>query len=288
MSSSSPSAPNPSVPNPPVPKPCAPNPGAPNPFAQGPAWHAGTLVGFDLETTGIDTSTDRIVTAAVVHVGPDGAVQRARVWLVDPGVRIPDPAAAVHGVTTEQARAHGRSAETAVAEIIGELESAWRAGLPVVVFNAPFDLTLLDAEAVRARLPRLGGRAWWPSAWVIDPLVIDRGLDRGRSGKRTLGATAEHYDVEARDAHSALGDAVAACSVARALAAEHELISGADAATMHSAQTGWHFDWAVHLQAYLRSRGKPCAEVDRAWPMRAPVVGRHRRTPAAAREKMDQ
>jgi DNA polymerase-3 subunit epsilon len=91
-----------------------------------------------------------------------------------------------------------------------------------------------------------------------------------------LGATAEFYDVEARNAHSALGDAVAACAVARALADDHELIRRADATTMHSAQTGWHFQWAVHLQAYLRSRGKSAAVVDKAWPLRDPVVGRHR------------
>ena len=246
-----------------------------NAFAQGPAWHAGTLVGFDLETTGVDTSTDRIVTAAVVHVGADGDVLRTRKWLVDPVVRIPDAASAVHGVSTEQARAAGCSFPAAVAEIIGELEAAWRAGLPVVVFNAPYDLTLLDAEAVRAGLPRLGSRPWWGAAWVVDPLVLDRALDRYRPGKRTLGATAEHYAVPAPDAHSALGDAVAACAVARALARRYQLIAGTDPRTLHSAQVGWHFDFSVHLQAYLTSRGTP-ARIERSWPLRIPVVGRHR------------
>ena len=247
-----------------------------DPFAQGPAWHAGTLVGFDLETTGVDTTTDRIVTAAVVHVGSDGTVLRSRNWLVDPGVPIPPAATAVHGVTTERARAQGRPSATAVAEIIEELESAWRAGSPVVIFNAPYDLTLLDAEAARARVPRLASRPWWPDARVVDPLVIDRGVDRFRAGKRTLGATAEHYRAEARDAHSALGDALAAVAVARAIAGSHSLLEAADAQTMQSAQVGWHFDWAVHLQAYLRSKGKVGVEIDRAWPLREPVVGRHR------------
>lgn len=248
----------------------------PNPFAQGPAWHTGTLVGFDLETTGVDTTTDRVVTASVVHVDPAGQVLRSREWLVDPGVRIPEAACAVHGVTTERARALGRPTAEAVAEIVGELESAWAAGLPVVIFNAPYDLTLLDAELVRSRLPRLAGRAWWARAWVVDPLVIDRGVDRYRTGKRTLGATAEHYEVMAWDEHCALGDAIAATAVARALAAEYELLVGADAQTLHSAQVGWYFDWAVHLQAHLRSRGESAAVIDRSWPLKEPVVGRHR------------
>ena len=249
-----------------------------DPFAQGPAWHAGNLVGFDLETTGVDTTTDRVVTAAVVHIAADGSIVRANNWLVDPGISIPAAATAVHGVTTAMARAAGRPADQAVREIIDELESAWRAGTPVVIFNAPYDLTLLDAEAARYRIPRLASRPWWPQAWVVDPLVIDRGVDRRRPGKRTLGATAEHYRAEARDAHSALGDAVAAVAVARAIAREHTLVEGADAQTMHSAQVGWHFGWAVHLQAYLRSKGRDGAEIDRIWPLREPVVGRHRAT----------
>ena len=247
-----------------------------NPFEQGPPWHSGLLVGFDLETTGVNTTTDRIVTAAVVHVDPAGTVVRSRNWLVDPGVRIPAAAAAVHGVSTEAARRQGLPSQVAVPQIIDELASAWRAGHPVVIFNAPYDLTLLDAEAVRAGQSRLGDRDWWPTAWVVDPLVIDRGVDRYRPGKRTLGATAEFYQVQARDAHSALGDAVAAAGVARAMAAEHSLITRADAQTLHSAQSVWHHDWSVHLQAYLRSKGRSEAVIDRSWPLREPVVGRHR------------
>ena len=38
-----------------------------------PAWHRGVIVGFDLETTGTDPVTARIVTAALTYLGPDGA-----------------------------------------------------------------------------------------------------------------------------------------------------------------------------------------------------------------------
>lgn len=247
-----------------------------NPFAAGPAWHAGPLVGFDLETTGVNTTTDRVVTAAVVYLDEEGRVSRSKQWLVDPVVAIPAPAAAVHGITTRQARADGLPTDVAVPQILAELEYAWRSGLPVVIFNAPYDLTLLDAEVARCGLPRLTTRRWWPTAWVVDPLVLDRGLDRYRRGKRTLAATAEHYGVSAGPAHDAAGDAVTAAAVARAMAAEFDLIAAADAETMHSAQVGWHHDWAVHLQAYARSRGRSGAVVDRSWPLRAPVVGRHR------------
>jgi len=257
-----------------------------NPGSGDAYWHTGTLVGFDLETTGIDTTTDRIVSAAVVHVGAQGQLLRACNWLVDPGVPIPAAASAVHGVSTEQARAQGRPAAEAVAEIIAELESVWLAGLPVVIFNAPYDLTLLDAEAARYRLPRLATRLWWRTASVIDPLVIDRGLDQTRKGKRTLGATAEHYQTQVYDAHSALGDALGAVAVARAIVGSYPQLLGTTGSAMHRRQADWHQEWALNFQGYLSAKGQTDVVIDPLWPLKNPVVGRHRRTEISERDKI--
>lgn len=71
------------------------------------SWISGPLLAFDLETTGTDVETDRIVTAAVVRLEADGSVSRERTWLLDPGVAIPEQASAIHGISTERARAHG-------------------------------------------------------------------------------------------------------------------------------------------------------------------------------------
>lgn len=231
-------------------------------------WHAGTLVGFDLETTGTDPRTARVVSAAVVAVESDGRVGSSRIWLVDPGIPIPAEASAVHGISTEQARANGIPAPVAVAAILAELQNAWSAGLPIVVFNAPYDLTLIDAEARRYRLPGLSDRAGWVDACVIDPLVIDRKVDRYRKGKRTLSASALFYGVDAPDAHSADGDAIAACRVARAIAGANVIVEEAAAAALHIAQVGWYAEWAVNFQAYLRSRGSD-EMIDALWPCRA-------------------
>ena len=65
---------------------------------------------FDLETTGIDVETDRIVTAHVGLLDASGTVIRARDWIADPGIEIPAGATAVHGITTARARAEGRPA----------------------------------------------------------------------------------------------------------------------------------------------------------------------------------
>ena len=55
------------------------------------AWTQGPFLGFDTETTGVNTSTDRIVTAALIT--REGGVTTERTWLLNPGVEIPVEAA---------------------------------------------------------------------------------------------------------------------------------------------------------------------------------------------------
>lgn len=232
-------------------------------------WHESTLVGFDLETTGVDPLQARIVTAAVSFVSADGEVgPRSRNWLVDPGVPIPPNAAAVHGITTDYARQHGQDSAQAVPEIAAVLERVWEQGLPLVVFNATYDLTLLAAELRRYQLPDLTARHTWPQARIIDPLVIDRGVDRYRRGKRTLSSAANHYQVGDFNAHSADADAIAACLIARAIAQRYPIIADADLTSLHQQQQVWSSEWATSFQAYLRSRGNPDAVIDGTWPLR--------------------
>lgn len=81
-------------------------------------------------------------------------------------------------------------------------------GLPVVVFNARYDLTLLNAELVRFGEKPLD---WGP---VIDPMVLDRYLDTYRSGSRKLDAVCAHYNVRLEDHHDAGHDAIAVARLA--------------------------------------------------------------------------
>jgi len=233
-----------------------------------PPWFAGVLVGFDLETTGTDPSSARVVTAAISYVAPSGAVlARSREWIVDPGVEIPDGAQAVHGISTEQARRSGGPALTGLWEILDELEAVCAAGLPLVVFNAPYDLTLMDAEAVRYGLPGLRGRRAFQRALVVDPLVIDRFVDPGRDGPRTLQATAQAYGVPPDAPHTASGDALTACLVARSIGVRYPLVGAAEPARLHAAQQEWYRRRAVHVQASRRAHGDADAVVDKGWPV---------------------
>lgn len=100
-------------------------------------WHRELLIGFDLETTGTDPREARIVTGAVIEVRGSEPLGR-REWLADPGVEIPADAVAVHGISNERAAGEGRPADQVADAIAGVLADHWKAGVPVVAYNAAF------------------------------------------------------------------------------------------------------------------------------------------------------
>ncbi|MEU9366569.1 3'-5' exonuclease [Streptomyces avermitilis] len=232
------------------------------------AWHEQLLIGFDLETTGTDPREARIVTGAVIEVkGQEPAGRRE--WLADPGVEIPADAVAVHGITNERAAAEGSPPDQVAEALAGTLVGYWRTGVPVVAYNATFDLTLLSAELRRYGLPslreRLDGRDPAP---VIDPYTIDRWVDRYRRGKRNLEAVCTEYGVPLDAAHDATADALAAARLAAAIAHRHPKIAALGPAELHRRQIEWYAAWAADFQSFLRRKGDTAAVVDGTWPLR--------------------
>ncbi|MER6458726.1 3'-5' exonuclease [Streptomyces sp900105245] len=231
-------------------------------------WHRELLIGFDLETTGTDPRESRIVTGAVIEVRAGEPMGR-REWLADPGVEIPADAVAVHGISNERAAAEGRPADQVAEAIAGVLVSYWQTGVPVVAYNAAFDLTLLSAELRRYGLPslsdRLGGAHPGP---VIDPYTIDRRVDRYRRGKRNLEAVCAEYGIALDAAHTASADALAAACLASAIADRHPKIAALGAAELHQQQIRWYAEWAADFQGFLRRKGDAAAVVDGTWPLR--------------------
>jgi DNA polymerase-3 subunit epsilon len=222
------------------------------------------LAVFDLETTGVDTDTSRIVSACIAVLEPDGSLHRQFTWLADPEIEIPEGASAVHGITTERAREDGRTAETVVGEITATIRTLLALGIPLVVYNAPYDLSLLDRECRRHRIEPLGS----PTP-VIDPLVIDKAVDRFRKGKRTLVAAAERYGVTLDDAHDAAADAIAAGRVAQAIAREFPDEVDVSFADLHGRQQIWYAEQAASFQQYIREvKGDETYVAESAWPLR--------------------
>lgn len=218
---------------------------------------------FDLETTGVDVTRDRIVTAHVGVLDQYGRQTSARTWLADPGVPIPAAATAIHGITSERARRDGAPAAQVTAGVVAALRSLLDEGVPVVAYNAAFDFSLLAHEARRHRIAPLQA-----PAPVIDPLVIDKAYDRYRPGKRTLEIVAAHYRVALTGAHEASADAVAAGRVAQALAQRFPLPDSAD--ELHTRQISWARSQAASLTDYFVRIGRiePTERLDGRWPVR--------------------
>lgn len=238
------------------------------------SWTSGPLLAFDLETTGVDPTEARIVTATTAELGPEfppgaGPMSRPvtdmREWLIDPGIAIPDAAVAIHGVSTDRARSEGIVAADAVGQILGRIAQAARQGVPVVGHNVSYDLTVLHAEARRWNLnppnPQEG-----TLGWVIDTLVMDKHMDQYRRGKRTLEVTAAHYGVPLDGAHDATVDAVAAARIAAVMGHRYPDLASHTAEALHGLQIGWKREQAASLQAYFRKRN-PDAVVDGSWPV---------------------
>jgi len=101
------------------------------------------LVFLDLETTGINVTSDRIVEISLLKIKPDGQEE----WLttlVNPGIPIPAASTAVHGISD-----HDVADAPSFGEIAGKLE-AFLEGCDLAGFNAiKFDIPLLAEEFLR-------------------------------------------------------------------------------------------------------------------------------------------
>ncbi|MEV6210969.1 exonuclease domain-containing protein [Kitasatospora sp. NPDC051914] len=243
-------------------------------------WYEGPIASFDTETTGVDVEHDRIVSAALVLQSAAGTAPATTTWLADPGVPIPDGARAVHGISDEQVRLHGRPARTVVAEVARALAEQALAGVPLVVMNAPYDLTLLDRELRRHHGSSLAAALAGTELLVLDPRVLDKHVDRYRKGRRTLTDLCAHYGVRLTGAHEAAADATAALDLVRALGARYpERLGAMSTGELHLRQAVWHAAQARGLQNWFDREGAT-EQVDTSWPLRPARCGCGRRLSA--------
>ena len=157
------------------------------------------LAVLDLETTGPNVATDRIVDIGIVTRLPDGGLER---WssLVNPGAPIPPSATDVHGITDEMVAAAPTFAEIAD-EVLSRLD-----GCDIGGFNVrAFDLPLLRAE-----LQRVGVSL--PPCHVVDAMTIYHAHER-----RDLSSAVRLYlGHPHHNAHRAEADAFATLQVLEA------------------------------------------------------------------------
>ena len=135
------------------------------------------IVFFDLETTGINIATDKIVEISILKVFPNGN-KESKTWLVNPEIEIPQGAIDVHGITNEKVVTEPTFKELAskVSEMIADADLAG--------FNSNrFDIPLLAEE-----LMRVGIDFDMKNRKAIDVQVIFH-----KKEQRTLGAGYQFY-----------------------------------------------------------------------------------------------
>ena len=232
------------------------------------SWTERSWVGFDTETTGVSPLRDRVVTAAVA-IREGGARptrgDHGRQWLANPGVPIPTGAAKIHGVTTRDAERHGRPPAQVLEEVNAALAATVLRGGCLVVFNAGFDLPLLEAESTRHQVQPLSHRLGGTVAPVVDPLVLDRALVERRRGKRTLTDLVAAYGVTLpKDTHRADVDATLTLDLLAAMVDAYPSLNSMSAMELHRFQARAHAKWAESFERFLRSVGRS-DHISRTW-----------------------
>lgn len=235
-------------------------------------WDGWDVLGFDLETTGVDVFGDRIVTAALVAIWNDGARRHLTSYVVDPGIDVPEGAAAIHGYTRARAIAEATHADPSQAlfEISGRLATAMGKGIPIVGANLSYDLTLLETENVRLGVPTLVDRMGSHSKIqpVVDVMVLDKYVDPYRKGGRKLEQLCTTYGVKLDDAHNAGADALAACLLWPAIMRRHaRKFPGMTLPALHQSQIGWKKKQMDGLREYFDKKGTEHDGCCGEWPL---------------------
>ncbi|MBL4604434.1 MAG: 3'-5' exonuclease [Flavobacteriaceae bacterium] len=156
---------------------------------------------FDLETTGINIGSDRIVEISILKIFPNGN-KESKTWLVNPEVEIPAEASAIHGITNEKVVTEPTFKELAITvnEMISDADLAG--------FNSNrFDIPLLAEEFLRVGI----------DFDMNDRKAIDVQVIFHKKEQRTLSAGYKFYcgkDLE--DAHSAEADTNATYEILKA------------------------------------------------------------------------
>lgn len=170
-----------------------------------------SLVFFDLETTGTDVANDRIVEISLLKLFPDGQ-EEIKTFLINPGIRIPSEATAIHGISDEDVK--DKPSFSDLAEILlGILSNSDLCGYNLLKFDFP----LLRMEFARNKIEfnTVGIN-------LIDPMRIFM-----KNEPRDLTAALKFYcNEDLTAAHSAEADTVATKKILLAQIKKYEDVPG--------------------------------------------------------------
>jgi DNA polymerase III epsilon subunit family exonuclease len=173
-----------------------------------PRWiDESSFVALDLETTGPDPATDRIIQIALIQIEPGAHIGTGWSFFVNPERPIPAEATAVHGITDECV-----SRSPKFAELVPQIFDIAR-GRRVCAYNGlRFDMPLIRRELAAAGQPVSNHDPLDPAVWVR---VIDRRVKRIEGvSKYALVSVMERWGIKREGhAHETLSDALGAWQV---------------------------------------------------------------------------
>jgi DNA polymerase-3 subunit epsilon len=159
------------------------------------------IVFFDLETTGVDVATDRIIEISMLKVGPNGS-EETKTRRVNPGRPIPAESTAIHGISDEDVK------DAPTFKQLAKDVDQFIEGCDLAGYNSnKFDIPILAEELLRA-----GIRFSLDKREIIDVQVIFHKMEQ-----RTLAAAYQFYcGRELTNAHTAEADTLATYEVLKA------------------------------------------------------------------------
>lgn len=188
---------------------------------------------FDLETTGVQVTKDRIVEISILKVHPDGS-EETKTRRINPEMPIPPTATAVHGITDKDV-----ADQPTFAQVARSLYD-WIEGCDIIGFNSNrFDVPMLVEEFLRA-----GIAVDFTDRHFVDVQTIYHKMER-----RTLEAAYKYYcNKELVNAHAADADTHATYEVLQAQLDHYpEELQNDIAALAEFSSYGRTVDFAGHL-----------------------------------------
>ncbi|MFT6321861.1 MAG: DNA polymerase-3 subunit epsilon [Granulosicoccus sp.] len=156
------------------------------------------IVFFDLETTGVSITQDRIVQIGAIKVNPDGTEEIKNV-LVNPTIPIPAGATEIHGISDADVQ------DKPLFRQVAKSFASWLSGCDLAGYNSDnFDVPMLIEEFMRVEIA-------FPEKETkfIDVLKIERKVNSHK-----LGETYQRYTGEELEgAHDALIDIYATIKI---------------------------------------------------------------------------
>jgi DNA polymerase III subunit epsilon len=209
---------------------------------------------IDLETTGINVSTDKIVEIAIVKIMPDGTKQLKR-KLVNPEMAIPKAASEIHGISDEMVK-EAPTFKQIANEVKQFIELSDLAG-----YNSNrFDIPMLNEEFLRAGI----------SVDIESRKLLDVQKVYHMMEQRTLSAAYKFYcNKNLEDAHSAEADATATWEVLEAQLEKYPQIGATVEAVVKFTGEDQIIDFArrfifengIEVFNFGKHKGKPVTQV---------------------------